>query len=234
MNSAGKHAVIALLVISIAGCDEKKTKTVPPAQAQAPSIDAGKAGAMYPPPLTSTQPQPETPPPAPAPTVAKTAPPPPPPPPPAKTKKTTGTHKPSKPAAAKPAGSTSGDSTDTSATSAQTPATTGSSTQTATPDLPGEIAASGEPAAASPIGQLSTGDAAEQAQTRKETVDIITNTENGLNNIKRTLNAQELETANQIRTFLTKAKQALSIDDLDGAHTLATKAKVLLDELNKT
>jgi len=27
MNSAGKHAVIALLAISIAGCAEKKAKT---------------------------------------------------------------------------------------------------------------------------------------------------------------------------------------------------------------
>jgi len=55
-----------------------------------------------------------------------------------------------------------------------------------------------------------------------------------VNSIKRTLNAQEQETATQIRTFLRNAKQALSNDDLDGAHTLATKAKVLLDELNKT
>jgi ribosomal protein S20 len=38
----------------------------------------------------------------------------------------------------------------------------------------------------------------------------------------------------EIRTFLTKAKQALSQDDLDGAQTLATKAKVLLDELTKS
>ena len=58
MNSASKHAVIALLVISIAGCADKKAKTAPPAQAQAPAIPAaGKAGAMYPPPLTESQTQ---------------------------------------------------------------------------------------------------------------------------------------------------------------------------------
>jgi hypothetical protein len=32
---------------------------------------------------------------------------------------------------------------------------------------------------------------------------------------------------------LTKAKKALDQDDLDGANTLATKAKVLLEELLK-
>ena len=44
----------------------------------------------------------------------------------------------------------------------------------------------------------------------------------------------EQVTATQIRTFLTKAKQALDQDDLDGANTLVTKAKVLLAELTKS
>ncbi len=224
MNSAGKHAVIALLAILTAGCAEKKAKTAPPPQAQAPSVEAGKAGAMYPPPLTSTQPQTEQPAPAPAPAVANTEPPPPPPPP-AKTKKTTSSAHKAKPSAAKPAEGTDS-STGQTAGSTGTSGTSDSGTA--------EVAANATPAASSAIGQLSTGDANEQAQTRKETVDIITNTENGLNNLKRALSTQEQETANQIRTFLTKAKQALGIDDLDGAHTLATKAKVLLDELNKT
>ena len=64
-------------------------------------------------------------------------------------------------------------------------------------------------------------------------METITNTENGLNGIKRALSSQEQETVSQIRTFLQKARQALSNDDLDGAKTLATKAKVLLDELTK-
>jgi outer membrane biosynthesis protein TonB len=233
MNSAGKHAVVALLVISIAGCAEKNAKTAPPAQAQAPSLDAGKAGAMYPPPLTSPQPQTEQAPPAPAPTVANTAPPPPPPEPAVKTKKPTNSTRKTKPSAAKTPTSTTAEGGETSAATTQTPGAT-ATMPPASPDPATDVAANAEPAAASPIGQLSTGDAAEQAQTRKETVDIITSTENGLNGIKRSLSAQEQETANQIKTFLTKAKQALSNEDLDGALTLATKAKVLLDELNKT
>jgi hypothetical protein len=233
MNSAGKHAVIALLVISIAGCAEKKTVVTPPVTAQAPPTDTGKTGAMYPPPLTPTETEPVSTTPPPEPTVAKSEPPPPPPPEPAKTKKTPSTTHKQKPSAAKPAANGAGDSTDTQAANTST-TTTPVTSGTPAAEAPPTVAEGGEPAAASPIGQLSTGDVADQAQARKDTVDLITSTENGLNGIKRTLSSQEQETANQIRTFLKNAKQALSNDDLDGAHTLATKAKVLLDELNKT
>jgi ribosomal protein S20 len=54
-----------------------------------------------------------------------------------------------------------------------------------------------------------------------------------LNGIKRPLSTDEQVTAAQIRTFLKEAQQALDAGDTDGAHTLATKAKLLLDELTK-
>jgi hypothetical protein len=229
MNSASKNAAIALLMISVAGCADKKANTAPPPppQAQAPAIpSAGKAGAMYPPPLTESQTQTEpsqTPPPA----VAQTEPAPAPPtPPPSTTKSTT---KKSKPTAAKPTTTTptAGGAADTTGTSTQAQTTT--STESTS-----EVATTGEPAAASPIGELTTGDTAGQAQKGKDTNELITNTENGLNAIKRTLSTQEQETANQIKAFLDKARKAYTNQDLDGAFTLATKAKVLLDELNKT
>lgn len=85
---------------------------------------------------------------------------------------------------------------------------------------------------ASPIGQLSsTGEST--GSGRRDVELLINNTENGLNGIKRTLNSDEQTIATQIKTFLTKAKQALADNDLDGAQTLATKAKVLLEELTK-
>jgi len=221
MISASKHAVAAVLLFSIVGCAPKNTKTAPPAQAQAPAIAAGKAGAMYPPPLTESQTQTEPAAPEPAPVVAKAEPAPTPPPaPPPSTKKST-SHKP-KPSAAKPAGSESGS---TEAATSGTGAAAGETTN---------VAASGEPAAASPIGQLTPGDTPEQAQKGKETGDLISKTEDGLNSIKRPLSAQEQETVNQIKAFLAKAKTALTNQDFDGASVLATKAKVLLDELNKT
>ncbi len=220
MNSASKHAVVAILVISIAGCAEKQTKIVQPVQAQAPSIDTGKAGAMYPPPLTEAPAQPALPAPTTTQVVTDAQPAPAPEPPPAEVKKTT-THK-AKPSAAKPAASTDAPASNQAAAPPTQP-------ETASVDI-----ASGEPSGSSPIGQLSAGDTAGRTETRKETVDLIAGTESGLNGIKRPLNAQEQETANQIKSFLSKAKLALTNDDLDGAFTLATKAKVLLDELVKT
>ncbi|HZD47644.1 MAG TPA: hypothetical protein VE178_02760 [Silvibacterium sp.] len=92
----------------------------------------------------------------------------------------------------------------------------------------------GQPPDTSPIGQLSTSsDGTSGTPTRQVIQDLITNTENGLKGIKRALTSDEQQTATQIQTFLTKARKALDQDDLDGANTLATKAKVLLDELTK-
>ena len=89
--------------------------------------------------------------------------------------------------------------------------------------------ASSENPGVSAIGQLSSGD---PPDLWRETVDSITATEHGLNGIHRTLSYQERRTATQIRQYLKHAKQALSSGDVDGAHTLASKAKLLLSELN--
>jgi outer membrane biosynthesis protein TonB len=121
---------------------------------------------------------------------------------------------------AKPADSAPTQAQTTKDTPAQTPAT----------DQP---ASADEPPEMSPIGQLSSTSGSSSVQTRHDIQDEITATESGLNGIKRTLTADEQTTATQIRTFLAKAKQALEQDDLDGAHTLLTKAKVLLEELTK-
>ena len=81
----------------------------------------------------------------------------------------------------------------------------------------------------SAIGQLSSGDPSE---LRRETDDSIASTERGLNGITRTLSYQEQRIAAQIREFLKQAKAALASGDVDGAHTLVLKAKVLLGELD--
>ena len=83
----------------------------------------------------------------------------------------------------------------------------------------------------SPIGQLTSSSESSSTPSRQQIQDLITKSENGLNGIKHTLTSDEQETAAEIRTFLAKAKKALDQDDLDGAYTLVTKAKVLLDEL---
>jgi ribosomal protein S20 len=82
----------------------------------------------------------------------------------------------------------------------------------------------------SAIGQLSSGDPTELQQ---QAMNSITAIERGLNSISRNLNGQEQKTAAQIREFLKHARTALASGDVDGAQTLAAKAKVLLGELSQ-
>lgn len=88
-------------------------------------------------------------------------------------------------------------------------------------------ASNGEPAV-SAIGQLSSGD---PGDVRHQTEASLAETERGLNGINRQLGDQEQKIAAHIREFLKQAKAALAAGDVDGASTLAAKAKVLLQEL---
>lgn len=206
---------LALLAICT-GCLHHKTSPAP--QAQAPPLQTGK-GTLSP--QTTAQQQQEktdTP-------LASPLPPPSaqnvplPPPPPKKVR-----HKPKTPPA-KPADTAQ---TATSGGASQPSASGSQGTAQATPPLAQSTA--GTP---SPIGQLTTGDSAMGEKAKRETADLIGGTEQGLNGIKRALSTEEKVTAAQIRTFLKQAQQALENGDTDGAHTLATKAKLLLDELTK-
>jgi hypothetical protein len=115
----------------------------------------------------------------------------------------------------------------------QTPATP--TPAQAPPQTPAatEQAASGAPGDVSAIGQLSEAPESVNTPRRHQILDDINSTEKGLNDIKRQMSEDEQTTAAQIRTFLVKAKDALNQEDLDGANTLVTKAKVLLAELSK-
>lgn len=89
----------------------------------------------------------------------------------------------------------------------------------------------GDSGAATPIGQLTAGPAQDAPQSRKEAADLIQSTERGLNSLHRGLSGDESKTVTQIHSFLQQATHALHNGDIDGAYTLATKAKVLLTEL---
>jgi hypothetical protein len=115
-----------------------------------------------------------------------------------------------------------------------TPTTPPASDQPAKEAGSTQQAATGEAPAVSPIGQLSTAGDSSSTLSKHDIQDTIDATEKGVNDLKRTLSTAEQETTVQIRTFLAKARQALAQDDLDGAHTLAVKAKVLLDELTRS
>ncbi|HUV70381.1 MAG TPA: hypothetical protein VMW15_12010 [Terracidiphilus sp.] len=86
---------------------------------------------------------------------------------------------------------------------------------------------SGEPEV-SAIGQLSSGDPTDSRRQTQASIDSI---ERSLDEIKPRLSGSEQKTAAHIREFLKQAKDALASGDIDGAGTLAAKARVLLNEL---
>lgn len=98
------------------------------------------------------------------------------------------------------------------------------------PANPHPQTASNGAAGVSAIGQLSSGD---PGDSRRQTEDSLAATDRGLKAINRPLNDQEQRTVAHIREFLKQARQALASGDLDGAHTLAAKARVLLAELSR-
>ncbi len=83
----------------------------------------------------------------------------------------------------------------------------------------------------SPIGHLSTWDAGESPALRQKTLQLISTTEKRLQAVPGNLAASKHNTVMQIHAFLTQARQAFNMNDLEGAQTLATKAKILMDEL---
>jgi hypothetical protein len=82
----------------------------------------------------------------------------------------------------------------------------------------------------SAIGTLTSG---EPYAIRRETEDSLAATERGLNGLNRKLSDQERKTVAQIREYITQAREALNTGDVDGAITLAAKAKTVLTELSQ-
>lgn len=217
MRAATTSAVVAVAMVLSTGCSHSPKQ--PPVQAQAPPlVTAG--GTSSPSDIEAQKKKADTPPPSPLPQPsAQTAPPPLPPPPVEKVKRKRKTP-------AKPVDSGTSQTPVQTATASQAGAGNAAPAST-------EQAQAALPGTSSPIGQLTTGDTATGGQTKHETADLINQTQQGLAGIKRTLSNEEQVTATQIRTFLKQAKLALDGGDADGAHTLATKAKLLLDELLK-
>jgi hypothetical protein len=89
--------------------------------------------------------------------------------------------------------------------------------------------AAAESPGVSAIGQLSSGDTSDLHQ---QTADSIAAIERSLNAISAKLSDQDQKIAAHIREYLKQGREALASGDVDGARTLAAKAKVLLDELS--
>jgi hypothetical protein len=192
MKSTGKVVALLLLSAFVAGC-RHRTKVVPPAAAQAPTVPVSQSTENLPPPAL----------------------------PPAELPKITAPGLPvpeSKPKKQRPAHH----KVKHTEVPAEEPPLSAQATQ---------LAASGAGSDVTPIGQLSAAGESTNTLRRNQILDEINATQKGLDGLKSRLNKDQETTANQIRTFLTKARQALDQEDLDGAHILVTKAKVLLTEL---
>jgi hypothetical protein len=217
MRAAKLRSLCVLTVILCTGCSHKTPAT--PQQAQAPPLQTGK-GTLTPPKTTQQAEKTDTPLASPLPPPSAQSVPLPPPPPPKKVRHHVKTPKPADtppaPATAPAASPQSGS------------AVAGPTTAQAPPQQMGAAVAN-----TSAIGQLTTGDSALGERTKHEAADLIGATQQGLGGIKRPLSNDEKATAAQIHNYLKQAQQALDNGDADGAHLLATKAKVLLDELTK-
>lgn len=97
---------------------------------------------------------------------------------------------------------------------------------------PGTVAES-TPAAPAEENAMGKFETPEAPDIRKQTESSIAEIERGLNGIGRRLNDQETKTTVQIREFIKQARTALSSGDVDGANTLAKKAKALFGELSQ-
>ncbi|MGB8480071.1 MAG: hypothetical protein WCE63_14745 [Acidobacteriaceae bacterium] len=83
------------------------------------------------------------------------------------------------------------------------------------------------------IGQLSADDATATPSDAAQTQHLIDATEKKLKKLSTGQQTEHKDAVAQVDSFLTQARQALSMNDVVGAQTLANKAKILVDELSK-
>jgi ribosomal protein S20 len=92
------------------------------------------------------------------------------------------------------------------------------------------------PAATSPedtaIGALSVGGEA-NPRSQQEAGELLSSIEKRLNGVSASKAGAEKAQISRIRNFQRQAQTALDTGDAEGAKTLATKAKLLLDDLEK-
>jgi predicted component of type VI protein secretion system len=83
----------------------------------------------------------------------------------------------------------------------------------------------------SSVGELSAGGDS-TPQTQQDATALIASCEKGLKDLPQSAAGQQGQ-IRKVQYFLRQAKQALKTGDAEGAKTLATKAKLLMDDLTK-
>jgi hypothetical protein len=83
------------------------------------------------------------------------------------------------------------------------------------------------------IGQLSADDSTATPSDAAQTKRLIDSTEDKLKKLSTKQQTEHKDSVAQVYSFLAQARQALNMNDVVGAQTLANKAKILVDELSK-
>ncbi|MBB5339300.1 hypothetical protein [Tunturiibacter gelidoferens] len=93
-------------------------------------------------------------------------------------------------------------------------------------------AAAGPPSPDAAVGALTAGGET-NPQTKQEAEDLIASIEKRLNGLPAAKVEEQKAQVSKVKNFWKDAQDALKSGDAEGAKTLATKAKLLLDDLEK-
>ncbi len=118
-----------------------------------------------------------------------------------------------------------------SATTAPATATVGAVRADGSAGQPPE-AANNPPLSATEIGVFTVG-GEQNPHSRRDAADLIANNDKRLGSLSSETVRQQAPLVSKVRTFQRDAEQALGSGDTEGAKTLATKGKLLLDDLDR-
>jgi hypothetical protein len=97
---------------------------------------------------------------------------------------------------------------------------------------PAQVVSTEPPAENSAVGALTSGGEA-NPRSQQEAADMIAANEKRLNALSAQILEEQKPQISQVKNFQRQAQEALTSGDDEGAKTLATKAKLLLDDLSK-
>jgi ribosomal protein S20 len=97
---------------------------------------------------------------------------------------------------------------------------------------PAQLASIEAPTEGSAIGALTSGGEA-NPRSQQEAADMIAANDKRLNALSARVVEEQKSQISKVKNFQRQAQEALSSGDAEGAKTLATKAKLLLDDLSK-
>ena len=103
---------------------------------------------------------------------------------------------------------------------------------TPAPEPPVQVASAELAPEATAIGALTSGGEA-NPKSQQEAADMIAANEKRLNGLPAQMSDEQKAQVSKVKNFQRQAQEALNSGDIEGAKTLATKAKLLLDDLLK-